>query len=598
MNIWYALDFETSDQNRYTCTIDRVCVLAFDINTGKVKDWFDTCFRAVDDPNPNPRQFRKVINYQKMIQVMSSPNSKVAHNAEYELYLMEERLGIPIRGRLHDTMLMTKHWRNDFPSYGLKSLAWWLFGDLYPPLTKLREWIHRHNLKGEDDIEFDMTQCPDKLVHAYCMHDVKMTAKIATMMWPHVKENYAYEQDTDVIRLNSEMEARGITADVEFYKEFIRLGGRRIHRNRKQAAAVLDVESGRSPTGQALRSHLQDRGETRETPTGLTKSDDAVLRDHKDSEAVRAVQRVRSDEKQVNTYAKNILAVADPETGIFHPGLRQSAAITRRWRASSFYGDNGLIVKGNVQNFPRGEGIRTGIVVPPGYGFVKFDLASIEARMGAHAMSVFLDFDKYCMAYRANDKFNIYLDVVERCTDHKNVTKKDDIYWAYKHACLGIQYGVGIKMFHHTLVDKFNMDYSYGHCEYIYQTIRSTCPEFAALQRAVSSIVQKDGKIMDDFGAVYYVPVKERYKGVNYYCQGCAGNVFKWWWVHLDPLLKDTEDYLFNVVHDEFDGAIKWDRGARKRVKVYCNVMRGLDLFELPLVAEASGLVHNWGKAG
>jgi len=586
-NIWYSIDFETSDINRYSCEVDRVCVLAFNIKTGKVywKMDFGRNGSACDD--------------HKLKGLMASPNPKVAHNAEYELYIMEDRLGFPIKGTLYDTMLMTKHWRNDLSAYDLKSLSWWLFGDLYSPLIKLREWIHKNNMKGEDDIEFDMTKCPDKLVHNYCMHDVKMTAKIATMMWPEVKDNYAHHLDTKVIRINSRIEANGITADVPFYKDFIRLGERRIKRNTGQAKEALgiDKKDKRKPTGNALRDHLKSIGESRTTETGLIKADDKVLRDHKDDEASRAVGRIRTDQKQVNTYARNILLVAN-ELGSFHPNLRQSSAITRRWRSSNLYGDNGVTVKGNVQSFPRGVGIRSGIITPEGYGFVKFDLASIEARVGAHAMAIFLGFDYYVKKYRANDKFNIYQHVIEHHTSHGKVTKKDPLYTAYKHGCLGIQYGVGVKTFHKTMVDSFDLPYSLEECAHIYNTIREECPEFTQLQRAVSSIIEKEGKIYDDYGAVYYVPDSESYKGVNCYCQGCATNIFKDWMTRVDPMLADTKDYIFCLLHDEQDGAIWRDKTANKRIQAYCDVMRQIDHFELPLTAEASGLVDNWAEAG
>jgi DNA polymerase I-like protein with 3'-5' exonuclease and polymerase domains len=558
------------------------------------------------DPNTGRTSVAVDFNFRKnskdtipeLRRLMAMPCPKVAHNAEYELYLMEDRLGIPIKGTLYDTMLMAKHWRNDLPSYDLKSLSWWLLGDLYHPLTKLREWIHQHNLTGEDDIEFDMTQCPDRLVHNYCMHDIKMTAALATKLWPHVKDSYAHAQDTDVIRINSRMEAAGVTADVDFYREFIRLGSRRIRRNTSVAKDDFKIprNSKQKPTGKALRSVLDTRGEKRKTPTGMVRADDVVLRDHKDSDGVRAVLRVRKDQKQVNTYASNILAVVNDE-GKFHPNLRQSAAITRRWRSSNFYGDNGVVVKGNMQNFPRGEGIRSGIIVPKGFHLVKFDLASIEARLGSHAMKVFLDFDLYVDQYKKNPKFNVYLDVLARCTSHGQLTKKHPLYTPYKHACLGIQYGVGVETFHRTMVEMFELNYTLEECDHIYRTIRSTCPEFAQLQRVVSAVVEKQGYITDDFGAIYYVPEMEKYKAVNYYCQGCAGNVFKWFLIQLYNHLSHG-DYGWGVVHDEVDMAIHKDRDAKARVGRYCDLMAGLDIFELPLTIEASDLCKNWAEAG
>jgi hypothetical protein len=212
-------------------------------------------------------------------------------------------------------------------------------------------------------------------------------------------------------------------------------------------------------------------------------------------------------------------------------------------------------------------------------------------------MNIFLGFDFYCEKYKADDKFNMYLYVIENHTEHGKVTKKDPLYIAYKHGCLGVQYGVGVDTFHKTMVENFELPYSWDECNEIYKTIRGECPEFSRLQRAVSSIVESQGYIEDDFGARYYVP-EGAYKGVNYYCQGCAGNVLKWWVIETAKLMEGTKDYVWGLVHDEQDAAIWNDRGAKKRVKSYCDVLSKLDIFSLPIIAEASGLVDNWADCG
>jgi DNA polymerase-1 len=586
-NTWAVLDFESSDQNKYSCKFDRVCISEVYMDTGELHNPQDFTWRPGGGDELRRRTLQDMMNKATHI---------VAHNAGFELHLLR-RLGIQVKGEVHDTMLMAKAWRNDLPAYDLKSLSWWLFGDLYLPLTKVREWIHEHRGVGEDDDEFDMTKVPDRLVHDYCMHDIEATAKLASFLWPMVKDNYAYRQDAQLIPLVERMEDHGIQADVRYYERFTNLGKRRIRRNLHRAADEFGVDlQCRKPTGNALRDHLEARGERRRTAKGSVRADDVVLRDHEDSAGVRAVERVRTDQKQVNTYARNILSVVN-SVGMFHPGLHQSSAITRRFRASGLYADSGTIAKGNVQNFPRGHGIRTGIIVPKGFKFVKMDLASIEPRLASHAMKTFLGFDFYCEKYKADDKFNMYLHVIKTCTDHGDVTKKDPLYIAYKHGCLGIQYGVGVDTFHTTMVEDFELPYSWDECNNIYKTIRSGCPEFSRLQRTVASIVESQGYIEDDFGSRYYVP-EGAYKGVNYYCQGCAGNVLKWWWLEVDKLMAKTKDYSFLTVHDELDCAIWNDKQAKGRVKLYCAVLEGLDLFSLPIVAEASGLVDNWSDAG
>lgn len=593
--IFYALDFETSSNNKYAAEIDRVVVSPFDIDTGEIHDTWDYCFRE--------GHIGSNIALPSLSGLMADDRPKVMHNATYDLFLMEYRirrsqLGIPVNGPIYDTYLMAKHWRNDLPAYDLKTLSYLLFGDLYGPLRKLRKWIYEKGLKESEnpDMPFDMTVPPDGLVHDYCAHDVKATARLAHFLWPHVKDNYAFQLDTELIRPLMEMEAKGITVDKDHLKRVMALGKRRIRRNKRNAKTALDTDG--SPAGNALRGHLEGLGESRRTATGMVQSDEAVLKDHQGDDVVDKVRRIRSDQKLVNTYASNILTACGGRDR-FHPGLIQSGAVTRRFRAASMYGDDGTVAKGQVMNIPRRKGtsIRQGFIVPKGYWCVKLDLASIEARLGAHAMSVFLGEDWFCQQYRKSDKFNIYQHVVQVCTGQK-VTKKENIYEAYKHGCLGTQYGVGVTTFHKTLVDKFDLPYTQAECSAIYASIRKRFPQFGRLQRFVSRLIETQGYVMDDFGSVYYVSANERYKGVSYYCQGCAANVFRWWWIKVHGMMEDMGDYVWNTLYDELDTAIKKDRGSRKRIKEYCDVLDELTLFNLPIVAESSGLKKNWGQCG
>ena len=583
-DIWITMDFETSDQNVYACDIDRICVGFFNIKTGKML--------SAEDIN-----FRKSKSLKKLKWYMSRPNPKVAHNAAFERHLLN-RLGVDIAGDVHDTYMMAKHWRNNLPAYDLKSLAWWLLGDIYAPLIKLRKWIYQRNLSGEDDIDFDMTKTPDKLTHDYCMHDIKITARLAAKLYPSVQDCYPYWMDIELIPHVVDAETSGMLANREYYEKFVVEGNDYINVRMDRARELLNVPDHKKPTGTALREHLAERGEQRTTKTGMIKADTTVFRDHTDSEAVVCIAELKSRQKDVNTYAVNILRVLD-DRNIFHPNFHQSAASTRRFKSSNLYSDTGVIAKGQVQNFPRGPGIRSGITVPKGYGFQKYDLMSIEARMGAYLMSYLLDERWFLEQYLKSDNFNIYIHVGSDC-EGRQLSKKEDIYSAYKHGVLGIQYGVGDATFYETLHDKFGLPYTLSDCVDIRKNIHKNYPMFGELQTATKRLIEKQGYIMDPFGDIYYTPMNRIYKGVNDFCQGSAGNTLKWWWNEWckTPEYKDSPDYIFNTVHDELDAAMYLDKYVKDRTEAYCGVLKKLDIFELPILAETSDYVANWGEAG
>jgi len=572
-NIWYAIDFETSSTNRYSCKIAGVGVCVFDIETGKVRstDYYDE------------HSFHLMFSYGKL----DAPC--VFHGGSFDLYLLHRACHKLELSEVHDTYLMAKHFRNDWPAYGLKFLSWYLWADPYLELARVRNWLRAHE-SNDDEFTMDLSLPPAKLVGAYCIKDVVQTAKLACEFWPHVKDNPAYHEDRRFLPSVVDIESWGLHADVEFYSEYKRKGGRRAKYNRTKAAERMGTE--RNPMGDALRDHLHDLGETRTTATGKTQADDVVLRDWKKKDSVMgSVGRVRKDEKNISTYVDNILAVVG-EDGIFHPHIMQSSAITRRARSAGFYGDNGVQRKGNIQNFP--PVMREGITARQGYDFYVMDLSSIEARMFSAFMELLMDEDTFAEMYRKDPDFSPYLLVVERCTHHGKITKSHELYMPYKHGTLGRLYGSSAKRFSIQLRDDFELDYSIRDCEAIYASIDREFPFIRRFQRMVTQIIEDQGYIMDPFGAVYYIPESEAYKGVAHVCQGCAGGVLKWWGNRIVPMMKKADDHIANQVHDEYDVEAHHDRGTLGRMIRYAYVLRGLDLFDLPIRADVKGPLPHW----
>jgi DNA polymerase I-like protein with 3'-5' exonuclease and polymerase domains len=577
---WISLDFETNTANKYNANIVCLGWCEFDLS-GHIYDKGILGFGPVNKKKLPPLKERNV----------------VMHGSDFDLFLLnreEHQLD-----KAHDTLLMAKHWRNDLPSYSLKALSWYLFGELYLELSTLEQWFRDRGESTDDESNFDMSAPPPDLVGRYCLKDVEMTAKLACWLYPKVADNYAYQQDIEFNPINIEIQSNGITVDKKFLRRFVKNGKQRIKRRtsdadtRMREAGVL--EGKKKPTGDAVRTYLGGLGETRRTlKSRKILANEVVFRGYEKDKIIQDISIIKSVQKEVNTYAKNLLTACG-KTDRFHPNLVMSAAITRRFRSWSLYGDTGQITRGQVQNFPRGHGIRDSIVTPPGFVFGKLDLASIEARLGAHLMAVFLKEFWFCNQYKANDSFNIYLHVVKTCTGNGEITKKDHLYQAYKHGCLGIQYGVGSKTFYVTMHDKFNLPVTENECSQIYANINRRFPVFKALQRVVSALVEKQGFLLDDFGAIYYVPKEERYKGVNYLCQGCAGNILKWWGLEIHKRLVG-KDYIFCEVHDEFDMALE-KKGAGKRAQMYCDTLKSLDLFSLPIRAEWS-IGRTWADVG
>ena len=136
-------------------------------------------------------------------------------------------------------------------------------------------------------------------------------------------------------------------------------------------------------------------------------------------------------------------------------------------------------------------------------------------------------------------------------------------------------------------------------CARIFAGIDKKFPFIRRFQRMLTKIAEAQGYVDGPFGSRYYIDQSEVYKSVAYLCQGEAGMVLKWWWHEMSPLLAASPgDYIFNTIHDEFDFAIRKKGSPKKRVASYMDVLKGLDLFGLPILAEVKGPVQNWMEAG
>jgi len=579
MDNWYAWDFETSGNNAHTCTIVGVGITGFNIKSGEPHT---STFYPYDMFQSIPKDF--------------FTSYTVAHNAKFEL-MIAKRLGWVFERTVHDTFIMAKTLHNAFPSYTLKYLSWVYFGDMYEELQDIRDWLQANSGKTEDDEDlFDLALPPLPLVSRYCLKDCANTAALAHQWYPELKDSYAYELDIETIPCVVDMECHGIHIDQEFYSEFVRLATRRMKRNKTTAAENMPICKGRNPKGDALREHLFELGEVRRTAKGHVAASEVVLRDWLGDAAVRAIARIKSDEKNVGTYAANFLGAMDKD-GLVFPSVRQSAAITRRFRGAGFYSSEGDKRKGNIQAVP--HIMRLGITARKGHLFYKQDLASIEARIFSAYMEMLLGVSDFAELYRVDKNFNVYVHVLKTCADEWDASKKHPLYAAYKHGVLARLYGSSVQRYTIQMREDFELDYTEERCASIFKEIDRNFPFIRDFQRFMMKLAETQGFVTDPFGSIYYFPPEDSYKIIAYLCQGSAGMVLKWWWCRIQPMLRQNNDKVVITVHDELDYEIQKHKvnglTPRQRVKTYADVLNELDLFDLPILAETDGPLKNWG---
>lgn len=541
-----VIDLETSSLNPYTCEIDR---MGMKLGPYGYKDFPYPFFTSFD---------KRIIQFQ-----LNRGIPLVFHNAKFDLQVLRSH-GFEVNGPIHDTLLLAKCWRSDLPSYNLEYLCYIFFGDLSLDSERLHNWFRENGFAADNR---DMTKAPDNLVQVYCRGDVYRTLKLFKKLYPLVGDSFLYKLNIKTLQTTLKVERNGIHVNRKFFADYIRRSKRTIRRNQEKAG--FNVRSTKQ-LGSYIRDNFSRFGTTR---TGLVACDESNLQEYLREKPSDVILRIRlsvaSTTKNISTYARPILEATSNERSIFHPSFRQAEAITRRFSCGGFFGETGQIVRGNTQNIP--PEMREGFIAPSGYKFVVFDLSQIEARLWSHAVEVFLGDKTWVEEYNKNPNFNFYLEIARLCTK-KRITKKSNLYDRYKAVVLARFYGSGVHKFAEQ--QKVPIEEAYKR----FKQVDMIAPQIHKLQYRMVHLIEKQGYVEDDFGATYYIPKDKTFVGVNYYCQGMAGNIFQFWMNEIQNRIdqKSYPDKIINLVHDEVDMYMKDGKKIEQRCEEYCSLLTPL----------------------
>lgn len=580
---YMVFDIETDSLNPFTCKIDRIGFLW----TGKyeaTKEYREVNYRRIRDSKRSTHQsdpsrilFRNLLEDPRI--------ALVAHNAAFDLQVLQQN-GFVFKGQLHDTMLLLKALRTDFPSYALKPLNFHLFGNPCLADRNLETWFKEH--KFTKDCR-DMSQAPNHLVERYCKADVKMTDRLFRYGVKRLGNKATFYQiEMDTLKALLKIEREDIYVDRKFC-------GNSIRRNAKKSKVLEESLNFNPRSPQQLGARLEDSGyRVERTAKGNICTDEQHLKLYKrqnPSELIDSVFKIRGLAKISGTYLENLLAATSERTPYFHPHFNQSLAVTRRFSSSGFYGVEGQVTPGNMQNFPKK--VRRAIIAPPGYLVASIDMSQIEPRMLAHLIERRLGDSIIADCYRKDPSYNLYLHVAY-LVRKKNFSKKSKVYDQFKETVLALAYGSGIQR----TADQ--LDISYEKSKELRDEVHRIRPQIKEIQRRMTAQAERYGYVTDSFGADYQFEKGKEYVAVNKFCQGCSGTVFKVWLAKYDEYVEqhDTPDKLWNLLHDEIDLYVLDDGCFRyeERLMTYCDLLKDLEvLFELPITADFKVGLH-WGE--
>ncbi len=303
--------------------------------------------------------------------------AKIGQNIKFDLLVLR-RLGIEIRGRLYDTMLL---------HYLLDPEARHNMNYLSEKYLNYRP-IEIESLIGKGSKQLRMDQVALARVAEYAAEDADVTLRLKQVLLPKVKElglmELYSELEEPLIAVLADMEWEGVKIDIEALADYATLlNGKLIaleHEIRTMANdPTLNINSSRQ-LGELLFAKMRITEKPKMTKTKQFSTEEEYLQTFaRKHPIVDRILEYRGIKKLLSTYVEALPQLVNPVTGRIHTSYNQ--AVTATGRLSS--------ANPNLQNIPirdeSGKPIRAAFIPTSGdHELLSVDYSQVELRLMAH----------------------------------------------------------------------------------------------------------------------------------------------------------------------------------------------------------------------
>ena len=502
--------------------------------------------------------------------IYGAHNEKVFHNAKFDLSFIK-KLGIPINGFVHDTMVMAHILNENRKSKKLKDLG----AEYVDPKAKdseneLKAYFKAHECKHYGEIPVDV-------IGPYACKDTELTLGLYNKFWPEINSNFAplYMVEMLLLKHLINMEMKGVKIDVKYltdlkenYTQKLTEVGAQIY---KIAGKTFNINS-IDELSEVLFTQLNLPASDLSPKTGKPTVDKYTLEKLEGKHDIIApLLEYRGLAKLTSTYIKGILDKVVEEEWI-HADFQQVGTVTGRLSCWS----------PNLQNIPRGDEIRRAFLNPePGKTrLLFFDYSQIEYRMAAHYSK-----DEMMMeGFHTDMDFHTYTAMMMFKLDYDKVTKAHR--QQAKSLNFGILYGMGIN----TLSQKLKC--TKDEAQRLLREYHDTFPRLREFIFKAKSVIKDRGYIRNFLGRRRRLSAQECYKGVNSLCQGSGADILKTAVGNVGEYLLDKAAYMIMNVHDELILVDYYEEGIIENVK---RIMEDFH-FVVPIKVEVEESITNWGE--
>lgn len=522
---------------------------------------------------------------------------KIGFNAKFDVGVAEAN-GFPVRGEVHDAMLLT-FMNNEYePSLKLKEVAarqLQMPADEETAVKKELSRLNRVFKKEKKGREANYSDLPKELVEPYLEGDLDRTMKI---FWKHehiIKgpQRRVYQIEKELIPNVARMERRGVKIDVGYCKK---ISQHLIPRMRELEKSMIDQAGIKFNYGSPdqLTTVMQSLG----LDTGAVNKNGTMntgvnyMKPLYGNPFVDALMEWRCLHKLEGTYFEPM--VEKQHEDIIHPSFwpfgQDEGIKTGRFSMSD----------PNLQNIPAGQRsdnlelrkdtglVRRAFVPRPGYVFLFGDYSQIEFIIfGCNAgdPKLLAELRKGTDFHRAT----AYMLFGKNCMDGKTKEQATRIRFQAKELNFSFMYGMGVQKY--ALRNSCNLQKAREDKNKYFREIP------AAKQFLTSAQVDllRDGYVQDQFGRRYHVPRERCYKAANALCQGPAALVMKRGINRTFKNFSGLDAHPVLTIHDELISEVRRDQ-VWDAVNALRDGMEDHENFPIPITADFAIAETSWAE--
>lgn len=515
---------------------------------------------------------------------------KVGHNLNYDIR-MALLMNIKFSGPVDDTLIMAHIITGGAePSYKLKDLgAKYLDisrddeSELEEATKKIRRRVKKLGWKiaegeafGDKPHKADTWMAPPELLETYAVKDAERTIMF-DMLWREdilkdPQHARVYAREMRLFPIVREMEDRGVRVFPEKLKSLRKFYQAYMDKWRIEADKHGGKNMNFNSPKQLIKKFIDEKGYTplKTTPKGRPKVDGAFLQSisNKGDKLAKAILEYNGGAKMINTFLDPYerFRVKEGEEWILHPNYRQCGPVTGRFSC----GDPNLMQVAS----PDGGKKRTEVELRPreafgprpGYIWYLPDYSQIEVWLFAYSaqepemIKALLsghdfhgsiakqvwgdrpDFEEEWVHYRKRGKLIMF------CKIYGGGSQAvADLLGCSKEEAAGF-----IKEYD----DKF--------------------PGVRTFMKRMVNRIEREGKIYNPFGRVYYIDSRFSYKATNYFIQGSAADIMKEAMLAVHKVLKKWPgSRLLLTLHDELIPEIPLKYHSKKLMRQIVYAMQG-----------------------